>query len=69
MFMFQTLKLLPAHVLFMEGEVLGIMAFGLLGLAWMLVPFWDLRRARLMMLIGVVAIVYMVAMTIWGYLV
>jgi cytochrome b6 len=69
MFMFQTLKLLPAHVWFMEGEVLGIMGFGLLGLAWLLVPFWELRRARLMMLIGVFAIVFIVAMTIWGYLV
>ncbi|HET6349936.1 MAG TPA: cytochrome b N-terminal domain-containing protein [Candidatus Krumholzibacteria bacterium] len=69
MFMFQTLKLLPAHVWFMEGEVLGIMGFGLLGLAWLLIPFWELRRVRLMMAIGVGAIVYMVAMTVWGYLV
>jgi len=69
MFMFQSLKLLPAHVWFVEGEILGIMAFGLAGLAWMLVPFWPIRRVRTMMLIGVVAIVYMVAMTIWGYLV
>jgi cytochrome b6 len=69
MFMFQTLKLLPAHVLFVEGEVLGIMAFGLAGLAWMLIPFWEMRVARMMMLIGVITIAFMVTMTVWGYLV
>jgi cytochrome b6 len=74
MFMFQTLKLLPGHVLFLEGEVLGIVGFGLLGLAWLLVPFWEMRerpdrRARPMTMIGVAAILYMVVMTIWGYLV
>lgn len=72
MFMFQTLKLLPAHVLFMEGEVLGILAFGFAGLAWMLVPFWELRRykrVRPMTIIGVAAILYILGMTIWGYLV
>jgi cytochrome b6 len=72
MFMFQTLKLLPGHVLFMEGEVLGIVLFGLAGLAWMLVPFWEIKRLhriRPMTLIGVIAIIYMLGMTIWGYLV
>jgi cytochrome b6 len=72
MFMFQTLKLLPGHVLFMEGEVLGILAFSLAGLAWMLVPFWEFRRyeqPKPMTIIGVVAIIYILGMTIWGYLV
>ncbi|MDH4038733.1 MAG: cytochrome b N-terminal domain-containing protein [Candidatus Krumholzibacteria bacterium] len=74
MFMFQTLKLLPGHVWFMEGEVLGIMAFMVMGLAWMLVPFWEMKRrpdgrARPITIIGVVGIIYMVVLTIWGYLV
>jgi cytochrome b6 len=72
MFMFQTLKLLPGHVMFMEGEVLGILGFGLAGLAWMLVPFWEIKRYKRpkpMTVIGVVVIVYMLGMTIWGYLV
>jgi cytochrome b6 len=73
MFMFQTLKLLPAHVFFMEGEVLGILFFGLVGVAWMLVPFWEIkhrpdRKVRPMTVIGVTAILYIVVMTIWGYL-
>jgi cytochrome b6 len=72
MFMFQSLKLLPAHVWFVEGEVLGILGFGLLGLAWMLVPFWEklLRPDRQfdpMVMIGAIGIVFIVVMTIWGY--
>lgn len=74
MFMFQTLKLIPGHVLFIEGEVLGILAFGVAGVAWMLVPFWERRtrpdgRTRPVTVIGVMAIIYMMIMTIWGYLV
>jgi cytochrome b6 len=72
MFMFQTLKLLPGHIGFVEGEVLGIVVFGLAGLAWMLVPFWEIRRrgrVKPMTIIGVVAILYMLGMTVWGYLV
>jgi cytochrome b6 len=72
MFMFQTLKLLPAHILFAEGEVLGIVAFGLAGIAWMLVPFWRIKgkpreRSRIMTIIGVVAVLYIVVMTVVGY--
>jgi cytochrome b6 len=73
MFMFQTLKLIPGHVLFIEGEVLGILGFTLAGIAWMLVPVWDMkrrgeRRPRPMTVIGVCGIIYIIIMTIWGYL-
>jgi cytochrome b6 len=73
MFMFQTLKLIPAHVLFVEGEILGIMGFGLMGLAWMLVPFWERKlrsdgRFSPLNLIGVAGIVFILIMTMWGYL-
>jgi len=44
MFMFQTLKYLPAHILGFEGEVVGIMGFGLAALVLVLVPFIDRRR-------------------------
>jgi quinol-cytochrome oxidoreductase complex cytochrome b subunit len=72
MFMFQTLKLLPAHVLFTEGEVLGIVLFGLAGIAWMFVPFWQVRgrargRSRALPVIGVIVILYIVGMTVLGY--
>jgi cytochrome b6 len=73
MFMFQTLKLLPAHVWFIEGEILGIVGFGLIGLVWMFVPFWEKKirpdnKFDLMTLVGVIGIVFIIVMTIWGYL-
>ena len=43
MFMFETLKLIPAHILFIEGEVFGVMMFSLAILMWLLVPFIDTR--------------------------
>jgi cytochrome b6 len=72
MFMFQTLKLLPAHVFFVEGEVLGIVMFGLAGIAWMLVPFWRIRakpgsRSAVMTVIGVIAVLFIAVMTVIGY--
>ena len=41
LFMFQTLKWLPAKILGMDGEVLGIMAFNLIALLLFVVPFID----------------------------
>src|ERR1700693_704143 len=41
LFMFQTLKLIPAKVWFMDGEVLGTMVFAVAGLIWFLLPFFD----------------------------
>lgn len=74
MFMFQTLKILPGHILFMEGEVVGIMFFMLAGIAWLLVPFWPRRetpgkRPLGILVIGLAAIIYIIAFTVWGYLV
>ena len=45
LFMFQSLKYIPAQVLFIDGEVLGILLFGLAGLIWTLVPFWDRKSS------------------------
>lgn len=71
-FMFQTLKMIPAHVLFIEGELLGILFFLVAGLAWALVPFWELKSNRKglsnpMNIIGFVSILFIVIMTIIGY--
>ena len=37
---FYTLKLLPSHIWFFEGELVGFVAFGLLALWWAALPFW-----------------------------
>jgi len=72
LFMFQTLKLLPAKILGMDGEVLGIMAFNFVALLLFIVPFVDRepgnqRRRLVFNIIGVVALAYIVVMTIVGY--
>ncbi len=72
MFMFETLKLIPPHVLFIEGELFGILIFMVGGLIWFFVPFFDRKanigiRSRFWSYFGIGLIVYMVGMTIWGY--
>jgi quinol-cytochrome oxidoreductase complex cytochrome b subunit len=74
MFMFQTLKYIPAHVWFLEGEVVGILGFGLVAIAWVLVPFWEIKakpgaKYRPMNIIGIIGIIYIIVLTIIGYLV
>jgi quinol-cytochrome oxidoreductase complex cytochrome b subunit len=73
LFMFQTLKYIPAQVLFVDGEVLGILLFGLAGLLWALVPFWDRKsqrgeKNRLLNYLGIFAVMYILALTIIGWL-
>jgi cytochrome b6 len=72
-FMFQTLKYVPAHIFFLEGEVVGLLFFVVAGTAWMLVPFWEIKakstsKFNLMTIIGVVSIIYILIFTIFGYL-
>jgi len=72
LFMFQTLKWLPAKLLGMDGEVLGIMAFNVIGALLFAVPFIDRdpsnrRRHLIFNVIGVVALIFIVVMTIVGY--
>jgi cytochrome b6 len=68
-FMFQTLKFLPAKIGPVDGEVLGVIAFGIAGVALFLTPLLDRGgvAARWFTAAGVVAILYVVAMTAVGY--
>jgi len=72
MFMFQSLKYLPSHILGIEGEIVGILGFSLGGLFLLLVPFLDRRTARgepsrLFTWIGIAIIAYMLLFTYLGY--
>jgi cytochrome b6 len=74
LFMFQTLKYIPAKLLVFDGEVFGIMLFGIAGLLWMLVPVWDRKSARgernrFVTYIGLFVILYIILLTIIGWLV
>jgi cytochrome b6 len=73
MFMFQTLKLLPAKIGPVDGDVLGILAFGAGGLFWLLVPFLDRNASRgknspIFPAVGILLILYILALTAVGYL-
>jgi quinol-cytochrome oxidoreductase complex cytochrome b subunit len=72
LFMFQTLKFLPAKIWIFDGEVIGIMAFNFIALLLFIVPFVDRspenqRRRLVFNLIGIVALLFIVGMTIVGY--
>ncbi len=64
---FQTLKLMPAHVVGIEGEILAILAMGALGLLWLVVPFLDRgpadRRSPTLTALGFVLLGYLLVMT------
>lgn len=68
LFMFQTLKYIPARILFFEGELVGIIAFGLVAVLWLLIPFVDRtpaegRWARIFTGLGVFAIFFIGVMS------
>ena len=72
MFMFQTLKLIPAKLWFIDGEVFGIMVFGLAMLLWMIIPFWDKKSSRgeqnrVINYIGLFVVGYVILFTILGW--
>jgi quinol-cytochrome oxidoreductase complex cytochrome b subunit len=71
-YMFQTLRMIPSRVFGIEGELLGIVGFGLGALVWTLVPFLDAPdgrgpRARAWNVIGVLAMLYVIVFTLLVY--
>ena len=74
LFMFQTLKYIPAKILFFDGEVIGVLFFTLAGAALLVIPFINRspeqfpRRRMIFNVVGVVAILYIAIMTVVGYL-
>lgn len=73
LFMFQTLKYIPGRVWFLDGEVLGILLFGIAGLFWTVVPFWDYKsprgeQNRFVNYLGLFAVMYIILFTIIGWL-
>ena len=73
LFMFQTLKYIPGHLLIFEGEVIGILIFMVAGVLWLLVPFWDTKSSkgqenRLINYLGLFAVIFIIVLTILGWI-
>ena len=73
MFMFQTLRYLPPEILGIEGELVGIAAFGVAGLVLLVVPFLDrpksadARPGKLWSYLTYAALAYILLLTYLGY--
>ena len=72
-FMFTTLKIIPSHILSVEGEILAIFGFMIGGLFWMLVPLLDRnatkeKRSPVFSFIGLIIVLYIIVMTALTYL-
>jgi quinol-cytochrome oxidoreductase complex cytochrome b subunit len=73
MFLFQTLKLVPGgEIMGVEYEAIPVLLSGLGALVLILVPFLDRGverhgRSPLFTAAGVVALIYIVGFTAWGY--
>jgi cytochrome b6 len=72
MYMFHTLKLIPSHILGLEGEMLGVLGFGLAGAFLLLLPLFDRKRgageaSRLFTVIALAMIAYIIILTVMGY--
>jgi quinol-cytochrome oxidoreductase complex cytochrome b subunit len=70
--MFHTLKLLPSHILSLEGERVGVVGFGLVALFLVAVPFVDRRAGRgepspLFTMLAFLGLIYLVSFTIIGH--
>jgi cytochrome b6 len=73
MFAFQALKILPPHILILEGELFGIIVLSLGGIVWLLVPFlaraYNINRIpKIIMAFGWLTLTFIIVMTVLGYI-
>ena len=73
LFMFTTLKLIPSHVLFLEGEMLALFGFIIGGIVLMIIPFLDRnatreKRSPVFSLLGLIVLLYIIVLTALSYL-
>jgi cytochrome b6 len=73
LFMFQLFKFLPGEILFLPGELVGILLFGVGGILWTIVPFWDKKspegkRSKILTYFGIFVIIFIIVFTILGFI-
>lgn len=69
--MYQALKYFPGKLLGLDGEVVGVFLFGVAGVLWLLVPFWDARlpegiRNRALNYLGLLVVTGGIVLTVIG---
>jgi len=68
---FQTLRILPSKVFHIDGEIVGVLGFGLAGAVWMALPLLEVRLGlhgfRWVRAGAVMALVYLGSLTIYAY--
>jgi cytochrome b6 len=71
LFIFQTLKFIPAKVWIVDGEVVGILGCAFVALFWTLLPFFDRgkpdRSRAWISGLGIFGVVYIVVMSVYCY--
>jgi len=72
LFMFQFLKQLPGTIMgleWLEGEMVGVLFFGVVGLIVLLVPFLDRgeRSRRALNFFAGLSVAFFIVMTAWGW--
>jgi len=73
MFMFQTLRYLPAEILGVEGDLFGVVGFGALAVVLLFVPFLDrpkgpdAKPSKLWTWLALGALAYIILFTYLGY--
>jgi cytochrome b6 len=72
LFMFQSLKYIPATVAGIEGEFVGLVFFGIAGAVWFFWPLVDRRlperkRELVVTIVGILVLAFIGAMTAVGY--
>lgn len=73
LFMFQTLKIIPAKIAGIDGDVVGTVLFSLAGLFWFLVPLWDRKteagkKRYWITYAGIFIIMYIIVLSIISYM-
>jgi cytochrome b6 len=72
LFLFQTLKIFPAKILFINGDTLAVLLILLAGVLFFFLPLIDNkpaeRKGRIITIIALVVVAYAVVMTIWSLL-
>ncbi len=72
LFLFQTLKIFPAKILFLNGDTLAVFLMLLAGILFFFLPVMDNkpteRKGRIITIIALVVIAYAVVMTVWSLL-